>query len=92
MKKELIEAYYEAHLTEIQNSVKTQGIIEKDEEIRCLDQEICEAASGERSCFREKYDNIMSLINSIEDDLFKELYIRGFLDYERLVLRYDKEF
>lgn len=27
----------------------------------------------------------------MEDDMFKELYIRGFLDYERLVLECYKE-
>ena len=91
MKRELIEAYYEAHFREIQNSVKTPEIIEKDEAIRCLDEKICEDASRSKTGFWEKYDEFMSLTNSFEDDMFKELYIRGFFDYERLVLGCDKK-
>lgn len=92
MKRELIEAYYEAHFREIQNSVKTPEIIEKDGAIRCLDEKICEDASRSKTGFWEKYDEFMSLTNAFEDDMFKELYIRGFFDYEQLVLGCDKKF
>ena len=92
MKRELIKAYYEAHFREIQNSVKTPEIIEKDEAIRCLDEKICEDASRSKTGFWEKYDEFMSLTNAFEDDMFKELYIRGFFDYEQLVLGCDKKF
>lgn len=91
MKRELIEAYYEAHFREIQNSVKTSEIIEKDNKLRRLDQEICESKQEEDCGVWKKYDDIMSLTNSVEDDMFKELYIRGFQDYERLVLGYNKK-
>lgn len=91
MKRELIETYYEAHFSEIQNSVKTPEIMKKDEEIRCLDQKICEAEPRSETDFWAKYDELMSLTNSFEDDMFKELYIRGFFDYERLVLGCDKK-
>lgn len=43
MKRELIECYYEAHMKEIQEFIKGSEIKEMDEEIRRLDQKLCEA-------------------------------------------------
>lgn len=91
MKRELIECYYEAHMKEIQEFIKGSEIKEMDEEIRRLDQKLCEATQKKDPEFWTWYDKIMSLLNAMEDDMFKELYIRGFLDYERLVLECYKE-
>lgn len=91
MKRELIESYYEDHMKEIQESAKNPEIRAIDEEIGCLDDELCAEVREKDHRFWKKHDKIMSLVNSFEDDMFKELYIRGFLDYERLVLGNDRE-
>lgn len=91
MKRELIECYYETHMKEIQESVNDQDIREMDDEISLQNQELCGGAQKKEPAFWAWYDRIMSLINAMEDDMFKELYIRGFLDYERLALGCDKK-
>lgn len=91
MKRELIESYYEAHMSEIQESAKTQEIRELDKEIRRLDDELCGMSREQESGLWKIHDRIMDLTNAYEDDMFKELYIYGFLDYERLVLGHDRK-
>ena len=57
-----------------------------DEEIGILDQELCAVLNKVKPELWKQYDRIMSLINAAEDELIKESYIRGFLDYEEIVL------
>jgi hypothetical protein len=42
--------------------------------------------------FWHKLDSIITAKNAVEADIAKEMYIRGFLDYERLVCRNEEDF
>lgn len=88
MTRELIECYYDTNEKAILDFVEVRKSI-RDAEIGL------EAEMEEMQPFIEKLgdefwnrlDQITAAHNAIEVELAKEMYIRGFLDYERLVCR-----
>ena len=77
MRRELIESYYEEYQRELER------FLESDPEMFTLEAEIHH--------YIETLDRIISAKNAMEGIVAKEMYIRGFLDYERLVCEKDSK-
>jgi hypothetical protein len=93
MTRELIECYYDMNEQAILDCVEIKRCI-RDAEAR-LEAEIEEMEEyvelfGHE--FWHKLDSIITAKNAVEADIAKEMYIRGFLDYERLVCRNEEDF
>lgn len=90
MRRELIESYYEEYQRELER------FLESDPETFSLEAEIHHyieilepVLRGDGQEMRQALDRIISAKNSMEGIMEKEMYIRGFLDYERLVCEKD---
>ena len=90
MKRELIESYYEEYQRELER------FLESDPETFSLEAEIHHyieilepVLRGDGQEMWQVLDRIISAKNSMEGIMEKEMYIRGFLDYERLVCEKD---
>ena len=90
MRRELIESYYEEYQRELER------FLESDPEMISLEAEIHHyieilepVLRGDGQEMWQVLDRIISAKNSMEGIVAKEMYIRGFLDYERLVCEKD---
>ena len=90
MRRELIESYYEEYQRELER------FLESDPETFSLEAEIHHyieilepVLRGDGQEMWQVLDRIISAKNSMGGILAKEMYIRGFLDYERLVCEKD---
>ena len=90
MRRELIESYYEASQRELER------FLESDPETFSLEAEIHHyieilepVLRGDGQEMWQVLDRIISAKNSMEGIVAKEMYIREFLDYERLVCEKD---
>ena len=86
MRRELIESYYEEYQRELER------FLESDPETFSLEAEIHHyieilepVLRGDGQEMWQALDRIISAKNAMEGIVAKEMYIRGFLDYERLV-------
>ena len=86
MRRELIESYYEEYQRELER------FLESDPEMFTLEAEILEPVlrDGGQEMW-QTLDRIISAKNAMEGIVAKEMYIRGFLDYERLVCEKDSK-
>ena len=92
MRRELIESYYEEYQQELER------FLESDPEMISLEAEIHHyieilepVLRGDGQEMWQALDRIISAKNSMEGIMEKEMYIRGFLDYERLVCEKDSK-
>ena len=90
MRRELIESYYEEYQRELEK------FLECDPEMLSLEAEIHHyieilepVLRGDGQEMWQALDRIISAKNSMEGIVAKEMYIREFLDYERLVCEKD---
>ena len=90
MRRELIESYYEEYQRELER------FLESDPETFSLEAEIHHyieilepVLRGDGQEMWQVLDRIISAKNSMEGIMEKEMYIREFLDYERLVCEKD---
>ena len=90
MRRELIESYYEEYQRELER------FLESDPETFSLEAEIHHyieilepVLRGDGQEMWQVLDRIISAKNSMEGIVEKEMYIREFLDYERLVCEKD---
>ena len=90
MRRELIESYYEEYQRELER------FLESDPEMFSLEAEIHHYIEILEPVLRDAeqetwqvLDRIISAKNAMEGHVAKEMYIRGFLDYERLVCEKD---
>ena len=90
MRRELIESYYEEYQRELER------FLESDPETFSLEAEIHHyieilepVLRGDGQEMWQVLDRIISAKNSMEGNVAKEMYIREFLDYERLVCEKD---
>ena len=90
MRRELIESYYEEYQRELER------FLESDPEMISLEAEIHHYIDILEPFLRDAgqemwqtLDRIISAKNAMEGIVAKEMYIRGFLDYERLVCEKD---
>ena len=90
MRRELIESYYEEYQRELER------FLESDQEMFSLEAEIHHYIEILEPVLRDDgqkmwqaLDRIISAKNAMEGIAAKEMYIRGFLDYERLVCEKD---
>ena len=90
MRRELIESYYEEYQRELER------FLESDPETFSLEAEIHHyieilepVLRGDGQEMWQALDRIISAKNSMEGIVAKKMYIRGFLDYERLVCEKD---
>ena len=90
MRRELIESYYEEYQRELER------FLESDPETFSLEAEIHHyieilepVLRGDGQEMWQVLDRIISAKNSMERIVAKEMYIREFLDYERLVCEKD---
>ncbi len=90
MRRELIECYYEEYQQELER------FLESDPEMLSLEAEIHHYINILEPVLRDAgqemwqaLDRIISAKNAMEGIVAKEMYIRGFLDYERLVCEND---
>ena len=86
----MIESYYEEY------QQKLERFLESDPEMSSLEAEIHHyieilepVLRGDGQEMWQVLDRIISAKNSMERIVAKEMYIRGFLDYERLVCEKD---
>ena len=91
MRRELIESYYEEYQRELER------FLESDPETFSVEAEIHHSIEilepvlrGDGQEMWQVLDRIISAKNSMEGIVAKEMYIREFLDYERLVCEKDK--
>ena len=92
MRRELIESYYEEYQRELER------FLESDPEMFSLEAEIHHYIEILEPVLRDAgqemwqaLDRIISAKNAMEGIVAKEMYIRGFLDYERLVCEKDSK-
>ena len=92
MRRELIESYYEKYQRELER------FLESDPETFSLEAEIHHYIEILEPVLRDggqemwqTLDRIISAKNAMEGIVAKEMYIRGFLDYERLVCEKDSK-
>ena len=90
MRRELIESYYEEYQRELER------FPESDPEMFSLEAEIHHyieilepVLRGDGQEMWQALDRIISAKNAMEGIVAKEMYIRGFLDYESLVCEKD---
>ena len=86
MKRELVEGYYDCNEQLILQSVEAKECIKKldtDVENRLEEMQAFVQLMGHG--FWYNLDQVTTAQNALAVELAKEMYIRGFLDYERLV-------
>ena len=90
MRRELIESYYEEYQQELER------FLESDPEMFSLEAEVHHYVEMLETVLRDAgedmwqaLDRILSARNAMEGIVAKKMYIRGFLDYERLVCEKD---
>ena len=81
MRRELIESYYEEYQRELER------FLESDPEMFTLEPVLRDGGQE----MWQTLDRIISAKNAMEGIVAKEMYIRGFLDYERLVCEKDSK-
>ena len=92
MKRELVESYFDW------NEIRLEAYLRIDPKLIELEGE-CEKTMDELKPYIEKYghefwtiiDRIVSARHAVEAYISREMYIRGFLDYERLVCEKDSK-
>jgi hypothetical protein len=92
MTRELIECYYDTNEQAILEYVRSRCII-RDAELH-LEAEmegLKEYVDKLGQDFWYRLDRITSAQNSVEAEIAKEMYIRGFLDFERMVCRNEED-
>ena len=82
MRRELIESYYEEYQRELER------FLESDPEMFTLEAEIHHYIEILEPVLR---DGGQEMWQTLEGIVAKEMYIRGFLDYERLVCEKDSK-
>ena len=92
MRRELIESYYEEYQRELER------FLESDSEMYSLEAEIHHYIDILEPVLRDAgqemwqvLDRIISAKNAMKGIVAKEMYIRGVLDYERLVCEKDSK-
>ena len=85
MRRELIESYYEEYQQELER------FLESDPEMFSLEAELEPVLRDAGQEMWQVLDRIISAKNAMEGIVAKEMYIRGFLDYERLVCEKDSK-
>ena len=90
MRRELIESYYEEYQRDLER------FLDSDQEMFSLEAEVHHYVEMLEPVLRDAgedmwqaLDRILSARNAMEGIVAKEMYIRGFLDYERLVCEKD---
>lgn len=92
MKRELVESYFDW------NEIRLEAYLRIDPELIELEGE-CEKTMDELEPYIEQYghefwtliDRIVSARHAVEAYISQEMYIRGFLDYERLVCETERD-
>ena len=92
MKRELVESYFDW------NEIRLEAYLRIDPELIELEGE-CEKTMDELKPYVEKYghefwkiiDRIISERHAVEAYISREMYIRGFLDYELLVCEIERD-
>ena len=84
MRRELIESYYEEYQRELERFLESLSA-EIHHSIDILEPVL----RGDGQEMWQALDRIISAKNAMEGIVAKEMYIRGFLDYERLVCEKD---
>jgi hypothetical protein len=93
MTRELIECYYDMNEQAIFNIVEVkQGIQDAEAGLAAEMEEMQTFIDMLGHEFWHKLDQITTAQNAVEAEVAKEMYIRGFLDYERLVCRNEEGF
>lgn len=86
MKRELVEGYYDCNEQLILQSVEAKECIKKlDTDVENRMEEMQPFVELMEHEFWYKLDQVTTAQNALAVELAKEMYIRGFLDYERLV-------
>lgn len=86
MKRELVEGYYDCNEQLILQSVEAKECIKKlDTDVENRLEEMQPFVELMEHEFWYKLDQVTTAQNALAVELAKEMYIRGFLDYERLV-------
>ena len=83
MRRELIESYYEEYQRELER------FPESDPEMFSLEAEIHHYIEILEPVLRGDGQEMWQALDTMEGHVAKEMYIRGFLDYERLVCEKD---
>lgn len=92
MKRELVESYFDW------NEIRLEAYLRIDPELIELEGE-CEKMMDELEPYIEQYghefwtiiDRIVSARHAVEASISREMYIRGFLDYERLACEIERD-
>ena len=92
MKRELVESYFDW------NEIRLEAYLRIDPQLIELEGE-CEKKMDELKSYIEKYghefwtiiDRIISARHAVEAYISREMYIRGFLDYEHLVCEIERD-
>lgn len=92
MKRELVESYFDW------NEIRLEAYLRIAPELIELERE-CEATMDKLKPYIEKYghefwtiiDRIISARHAVEAYISREMYIRGFLDYECLVCEIERD-
>ncbi|NCC43883.1 MAG: hypothetical protein EOM18_09950 [Clostridia bacterium] len=86
MRRELIEGYYDTNERELEAFIKEDAyVLEMEKSIEQYREDIQPVVDALGHEFWTKLDRLLSARSAIEAHLVREMYIRGFLDYERLV-------
>lgn len=86
MTRELIECYYDVKEHAILNYIEAKDSIKEVEaEFEAVMEEMQPFIDMLGHEFWHKLDQIVTAKNAVEAEIAKEMYIRGFLDYEKLV-------
>ena len=90
MRRELIESYYEEYQRELERFPESDpGMFSLEAEIHHYIEILEPVLRGDGQEMWQALDRIISAKNAMEGIVAKEMYIRGFLDYERLVCEKD---
>ena len=88
MKRELVESYFDW------NEIRLEAYLRIDPELIELERE-CEETMDELEQYGHEFwtiiDRIVSARHAVEAYVSREMYIRGFLDYERLVCEIERD-
>ena len=88
MKRELNESYYDMNERDLEAFIKRDpSVQEMEEKYENALKNIHPVIDVLGQDFWEQLDTMLSARTAVEAYLVREMYIRGFLDYERLVLR-----
>lgn len=88
MKRELIESYYDMNEKSLEAFIKSDPyVVEMETEYEKALESIQPVIDTLGHDFWMQLDRMLSARTAVEAYLVREMYIRGFLDYERLVFQ-----